>query len=84
MQNATPDAAARLRALDPLEVDLLASLEARDDSLYALVSAATRYRTFSMREVQLLRAGKDPGMVQAALGRWQNILREIKKLADDL
>ena len=36
------------------------------------------------RELQLLRAGKDPEMVRGALGRWQNILWEIKKLAGAL
>jgi hypothetical protein len=84
MQSATWDAARRLRAFDPREVDLLESLEARDNSLYALVSAATRYRSILHEEVQLLRAGKDPEMVRGALSRWQNILREIKKLTNDL
>jgi hypothetical protein len=84
MQSGTSDAARRLRALDPLDVGLLEALEARDKSLYALVSAATRYRSILHEEVQLLRAGKDPEMVRGALSRWQNILREIKKLAGDL
>jgi hypothetical protein len=45
---------------------------------------ATRYRTILSEQVQLLRAGQDPETAQAALGRWQVILREIKKLAADL
>lgn len=84
MQSATSDPARRLRALEPVDVDLLDSLEARDISLYALVSAATRYRSILHEELQLLRAGKDPELVRSALSRWQNILREIKKLASDL
>ncbi len=84
MQGGTSDAARWLRALDPLDVGLLEVLEARDKSLYALVSAATRYRSILHEEVQLLRAGKDPEMVRGALSRWENILREIKKLAGDL
>lgn len=84
MQIATSDAARRLHAVDPLDVDLLESLEARDKNLYDLVSAATRYRSILHEEVQLLRAGKDPDMVRAALSRWQDILRDIKKLAGDL
>ncbi len=84
MQSGTSDGARRLRALDPLGVGLLEALEARDKSLYGLVSAATRYRSILHEEVQLLRAGKDPELVRGVLNRWENILREIKKLAGDL
>jgi hypothetical protein len=84
MQSATSGAARRLRAIDPLDVDLLESLEARDKSLYALVSAATRYRSILHEQVQALRAGKEPEIVRDALRRWQNILREIRKLAGEL
>jgi hypothetical protein len=84
MQSATSGAARRLRAIDPLDVDLLESLEARDKSLYDLVSAATRYRSILHEQVQVLRAGKDPEIVRGALRRWQNILREIRKLAGEL
>ena len=45
---------------------------------------ATRYRTILSEQVQLLRVGEDPERVRAALGRWQVILRDIKKLAADL
>jgi hypothetical protein len=84
MQSATSGAASRLRAIDPLDVDLLESLEARDKNLYALVSAATRYRSILHEQVQVLRAGKDPEIVRDALRRWQNILREIRKLTGEL
>jgi hypothetical protein len=81
MQTATSDAARRRRTIDPLDLDLLESLEARDKSLYALVSAATRYRSILHEQVQLLRVGKDPEIVRGALSRWQHVLREIRKLA---
>jgi hypothetical protein len=84
MARGTSDASSRLHAIDPLDVDLLESLESRDKSLYAIVSAATRYRAILHEQVQLLRAGKDPEIVRGALGRWHNILREIRKLAGEL
>ena len=82
----TADTALRadLRAVDSLDVDLLGSLEARDRSLYAIVSAVTRYRALLHEQLQLLRAGKDAEMVRAAIGRWDAILREIAKLSESL
>jgi hypothetical protein len=79
------DVATRLRAIDPLlDLDLLESLEDRDRHLYAIMSAATRYRAILHEELQLLRAGKNPELVRGAMGRWQEILREIKNLAGHL
>jgi hypothetical protein len=84
MQRVTSDTVARLRAIDALDTDLLELLEERDRRLYNIVSMATRYRTILSEQVQLLRGGEDPELVQAALGRWQVILRDIEKLAADL
>jgi hypothetical protein len=84
MQRGRYDAVAKLRAIDAPETGLLESLDDRDRRLYNLVSMATRYRTILSEETQHLRVGKDPEMVQASLGRWQVILRDIKKLAADL
>ena len=84
MQRGTSDTVARLRAIEALDTDLLEFLEDRDRRLYNVVSLATRYRTILSEQVQLLRVGEDPETVQAALGRWQAILRDIKKLAADL
>ena len=84
MQRARYETAAKLRAIEAPEPDLLEALEDRDRCLYNLVSMATRYRTILSDEIQLLRVGKDPDTVQASLGRWQVILRDIKKLAGDL
>jgi len=75
---------ARLRSVDPLDGNLLESLEARDRSLYAIVSAVTRYRALLHEQLQLLRAGKDSEMVRAAIGRWDVILRDIAKLSESL
>jgi len=84
MQRGTSDTVARLRAIEALDTDVLESLEERDRGLYNIVSMATRYRTILSEQVQLLRGGEDPETVQAALARWQAILRDIKKLAADL
>jgi hypothetical protein len=84
MQRSRYDTAAKLRAIDAPEPDLLESLEDRDRRLYNLVSMATRYRTILSDEIQHLRVGKDPDTVEASLGRWQAILRDIKKMAGDL
>ncbi|HYS93410.1 MAG TPA: hypothetical protein VEL48_08265 [Candidatus Acidoferrales bacterium] len=48
------------------------------------MSAATRYRAILHEELQLLRAGKKPELVRGAMGRWREILGEIKNLAADL
>ncbi len=84
MQRAMSDSATPLRAIDPLDVDLLESLEARDKRLYAIVGAATRYRAILAEQVQLLRIGNDPDVVRATLTRWQSIMRDIKKLAAEI
>jgi prolyl oligopeptidase PreP (S9A serine peptidase family) len=84
VQRVTSDTVARLRSVDALDTDLLELLEERDRRLYNIVSMATTYRAVLSEQVQLLRAGEDPETVQAALGRWQVILRDIKKLAADL
>ena len=84
MQRVTSDTVVRLRAIDALDTDLLELLEERDRRLYNIVSMATRYRTILSEQVQLLRVGEEPETVQAALVRWQVMLRDIKKLASDL
>jgi hypothetical protein len=84
MQRARYDTAAKLRAIDAPEPDLLEALEDRDRRLYNLVSMATRCRTILSDEIQHLRVGKDQDTVQASLGRWRAILRDIKKMAGDL
>jgi hypothetical protein len=57
------DTSPHLRAVDPLDVDLLETLEERDRNLYAIMSAATRYRAILHDQLQLLRAGKHPEAV---------------------
>ena len=84
MARSTSDVATRPRAIDPLDLDLLESLEERDRHLYAIMSATTRYRAILHDELQLLRAGKHPELVRGAMGRWQEILREIQNLAGHL
>jgi hypothetical protein len=84
MARSPSDVATRLRAIDPLDLDLLESLEDRDRHLYAIMSAATRYRAILHEELQLLRAGKNPELVRGAMDRWREILGEIKKRAADL
>ena len=78
------DASTHLRAVDPLDVDLLEALEERDRNLYAIMSAATRYRAILHEHLQLLRAGKHPEVVRSAVNRWHGILGEIKSLAGGL
>ena len=79
-----PDFVAHRRALDPLDTDLLESLEEQDRRLYAIVSKATRYRAILADQVKLLRIGDDPGVVRATLTRWQAMIREIQRLAEEL
>ena len=63
MQRARYDTAAKLRAIDAPEPDLLEALEDRDRCLYNLVSMARRYRTILSEEIQhLLHAAR--GQVQ--------------------
>jgi hypothetical protein len=80
----TSDTVARIRGLDALDTDLLELLEERDRRLDNIVSMAMRYRTILSEQVQLLRVGEDPETIQAALGCWQIILRDIKKLVAGL
>ena len=84
MHGPTSDAPGQLRAIDPLDLDLLEVLAGRDKNLYALVSAATRYRSSLHEQMQLLRAGKEPNAVRGTLSRWHKVLREIKYLAAEL
>ena len=86
MARLTSDGSTHLRPVDsldvdPLDVDLLEALEERDRNLYAIMSAATRYRAILHEQLQLLRAGKHPEVVRSAVSRWHGILREIKRLA---
>jgi hypothetical protein len=78
------DASSHLRAVDPLDLGLLEALEERDRHLYAIMSAATRYRAILHEQLQLLRAGKHPEMVRSAVSRWHGILGEIKSVAGNL
>ncbi len=74
----------RRRAIDELDIDLLGSLEDRDKRLYALLSKTTRYRNILRGKIKRLRAGSAPEEVRALLAQWDHILREIKRLAQDL
>jgi len=74
----------RRRAIDELDIDLLGSLEDRDNRLYALLSKTTRYRNILRGKIKRLRAGSAPEEVRALLAQWDPILREIKRLAQDL
>jgi hypothetical protein len=78
------DTSPHLRAVDPLDLDLLETLEERDRNLYVIMSAATRYRAILHEQLQLLRAGKHPEVVRSAVSRWQEILGEIKNIAGNL
>jgi hypothetical protein len=74
----------RRRTIDELDIDLLGSLEDRDKRLYALLSKTTRYRNILRGKMKRLRAGSAPEEVRALLAQWDPILREIKRLAQDL
>jgi hypothetical protein len=74
----------RRRAIDELDIDLLGSLEDRDKRLYALLSKTTRYRNILRGKMKRLRAGSAPEEVRALLAQWDPILRQIKRLAQDL
>ena len=74
----------RRRAIDELDIDLLGSLEDRDKRLYALLSKTTRYRNILRGKIKRLRAGSAPEEIRALLTQWAPILREIKRLAQDL
>ena len=74
----------RRRMIDELDTDLLGSLEDRDKRLYAILSKTTRYRNILRGKIKRLRAGSAPEEVRALLAQWKHILREIKRLAQDL
>ncbi len=74
----------RRRAIDELDINLLGSLEDRDKRLYVLLSKTTRYRNILRGKMKRLRAGSAPEGVRALLAQWDPILREIKRLAQDL
>jgi hypothetical protein len=74
----------RRRAIDELDTDLLETLEQRSKRLYLILSKATRYRSILSVEIQRLRAGSAPETARALLAQWDFILREIKRLAQDL
>jgi len=74
----------RRRAIDPLDTDLLAALEERNERLYAILREAMRYRNILTEQVQRLRVGDAPELARAVLARWDTILQEIKRMAADL
>jgi hypothetical protein len=84
MKRAPSDTATRRRRIDPLDTDLLGTLEERDQRLYAIVSKAMRYRGILTEQVKRLRMGDDPQLVRSMLTRWDTMLREIQRLASDL
>jgi hypothetical protein len=84
MKRVAPGPSMRRRAIDELDIDLLGSLEDRDKRLYALLSKTTRYRNILRGKIKRLRAGSAPEEVQALLIQWDPIIREIKRLAQDL
>jgi len=75
---------ARRRQIDELDTDLLETLEQRSKRLYTILSKATRYRSILSAEIKRLRAGSTPETARALLAQWDSILREIKRLAQDL
>jgi len=84
MARLTSEGSSHLRPVALLDVDLLEALEERERNLYAIMSAATRYRAILREQLQLLRAGKHPEVVRSAVSRWHGILGEIKRLAGNL
>jgi hypothetical protein len=75
---------ARRREIDELDTDFLETLEQRSKRLYTILSKATRYRGILGAEIKRLRAGSAPETARALLAQWDSILREIKRLAQDL
>ncbi len=84
MKRVAPGQSRRRRAIDELDIDLLGSLEDRDKRLYALLSKTTRYRNILRGKIKRLRAGSAPEEIRALLIQWAPIIREIKRLAQDL
>jgi hypothetical protein len=84
MKRIAPGPRMRRRAIDELDIDLLGSLEDRDRRLYALLSKTTRYRNILRGMIKRLRAGSAPEEIRALLIQWAPIIREIKRLAQDL
>ena len=75
---------ARRREIDELDTDLLETLEQRSKRLYTILGKATRYRSILSVEIKRLRAGSAPETARALLAQWDSLLREIKRLAQDL
>ncbi len=84
MKRITAEPTKRRRAIDELDTDLLGILEERNKRLYAILSRSTRYRNILSGEIMHLRAGSAPEAARALLAQWDPILREIKRLAQDL
>ncbi len=78
------DRMTRRQRLDPLDTDLLATLEERDRRLYAIVSRITRYRNILNEQVKRLRAGEAPEVVRTVMGQRDTLLREIRRLSRDV
>ena len=74
----------RRSKLDELDTHLLTDLEERQDRLYAILSRTTRYRNILGDELKKLRAGSAPEMTRPLVDQWDHLLREIKRLAQEL
>jgi len=84
MKGMAAEPTTRWRTIEELDIDLLGSLEDRDKRLYALLSKTARYRNILRGKIKRLRAGSAPEEVRALLIQWDPIIREIKRLAQDL
>jgi seryl-tRNA synthetase len=84
MKRTSSGTTTRRGTIDELDVDLLATLEERQDRLYAILSTTTRYRNILSGEIKQLRAGRAPGMVRPLVAEWEHLRREIKRLAQEL
>jgi len=84
MKGMAAEPTTRRRTIEELDIDLLGSLEDRDKRLYALLSKTARYRNILRGKIKRLRAGSAPEEVRALLIQWDSIIREIKRLAQDL
>ncbi len=84
MKRAASAVTTRHRTIDELDTDLLATLEERDRRLYAILSKTTRYRNILTGEIKHLRAGSAPELIRALMAQWDQLRRDIKRLAQDL
>jgi hypothetical protein len=84
MKRSSSGTTTRRGPIDELDVDFLATLEERQDRLYAILSTTTRYRNILSGEIKQLRAGSAPGMVRPLVAQWDHLRREIKRLAQEL